>query len=522
MTDVFLNPVDDEERPYGGMKFYISEEDRIILRELVKKLDISLASFSYKDLAERLGSSIERNNELLARMIEVIEAMPYPRNIENIASGMAAIRNNMEKMNDVLADSNADVRLDEISNMLQDNNAILEKNLEILSQKDSISLASINELKGTVDEMKESLLLGSNRMLSAVEELKYPGVESSIEELKSVISTKDNRLLSNISGISSGLEESREMLERNVEALSKAKNETLSGIEELKEFMSRKDNSILLNIDEIKDMVSRKPAAESGPASEVNERLEESLQNYNRIVSNISDIKDMISQKDTEDITRFESVAGAMSDIHKEIESLGLLKTRIADIHDEIKVLKLESASENIEKDIKIIESIKSDVFSLYEEIKNIKEGIDEMKARHGQVSIKGMKTAVAKIDELKGALAEMGSTVEAVNTLNSYLYSIYDINNLLLAMRSSASRLPDWAERKQKQLMLTVKNVTDELVDLSIIRSLNESEKNASQLTADIPADSEVIKNRLDALIKEKRVHILKEGDRISYGLAE
>ncbi len=444
MTSLSLNPLDDEERPYGGMKFYISEEDRIILRELVQKLDDALATATFKDAAEKLVDSFERNNSLLSRMIEVIESL-HPSNIETIASGIAAVKKQLENIDKSIAGSETDSRLDEISNMLQESSAILERNLEILSKKDSATLSEIIGLKDTAEGLKEALSRNDN-------------VSYEFDELKEKIM-------------------------------------------ELKEMLSERDKNSQTDFSEINNLV---------------QKIDILSQRNGILSSGITELKDMISQKDSEDIARFESISEAMNNIHKEVESE---KSDMAALYDKIKDLRLEPVSE---KDTKILESIKSDVFSLYDEIKNLKETVAEAKAKPVHASVKGLKTALKKIDELKASLEGVNSTVGAINALNSYLYSAYDINNLLLAMQTSASRMPEWAERKQKQLMSSIRSTLDELVDISIIKSLNESEKNIAQLTADVPADDELVKNRLDVLIKADKVSVIKEGDRIRYGVVE
>lgn len=403
MANVSLSPMEDEERPYGGMKFYISEEDRIILRELVQKLNDALATATFKDAAEKLVDSFERNNSLLSRMIEVIESL-HPSNIETIASGIAAVKKQLENIGNSIAGSETDSRLDEISNTLQESSAILERNLEILSKKDSATLSEIIGLKNTAEGLKEAL--------------------------------------------------------------------------------SERDKTSQTDFSEISNLV---------------QKIDILSQRDGILSSGITELKDMVSQKDSEDIARFESISEAMNNIHKEIESE---KSDMAVLYDKIKGIK--PVPGDMQKDTKILESIKSDVFSLYDEIKNLKETVKERGSAEKSPDKEQMSRIAASLD-----------------TISSYLSSSYDINNMLLAMQFSESKLPQWAERKQKKVMGDIKKTVEELVDLSIIKSLNESEKNIIQLTADVPADDELVKNRLDVLIKADKISIIKEGDRIRYGLA-
>ncbi len=636
MANFYINPIDDEERPYSGMKFYISDEDKLIIRDMIEKLNDALATATFKDAAENLINSFERNNSLLSRLTEVIESMPYSRT-ESIISGLEELKNRLDAMGSSDNDE-IKARLGELNSLMQENNIIIEKSLEAFSQKSKEMLSGVEGLKN---------------------EINIKGEEAGLAELKELMSVKDNRMLSNVSEIRSMLQENNEMLERNLERIAQKENDAISGVAETNtliqesneilernlEILSKKESAILTSFEEIKDILQKKDDQIQMPLNELKELLAE---NSDRITSNINDVAsllqdnntiveknleilskkdstaisginelkeaiyglkdtltkirdsapgnvpeisleginaalqenygrilpeiavykkdtyEMISQKDSEDIARFESISEAMNKIHSEISSIKsdaaaidsdfieIIKNELSRFSDDIKKLKAEplanlkeemkviesvkdelsrlsneikkikqAPSADLKEEIKVIESIKSDVFSIFNEIKTLKEAIIGTSAKPGKVGIKGLKKATEEIKELKASLAEMNSTVNAINTLNSYLYSAYDINNLLLALQTSSSKMPDWAERKQKQLMLNIRSTLDELVDLSIIKSLNESEKNIAQLTADVPADDELVKNRLDALIKADKVTIIKKGDKISYGLA-
>ncbi len=641
MANFYINPMGEEERPYSGMKFYISDEDKVIIRDMIEKLNDALATATFKDAAEKLINSFERNNSLLSRLTEVIESMPQSRT-ENIVSGLEELRNRLENMGSTIDSSDNEeikARLGELNSLMQENNIILEKSLEAFSHKGKEMLSGIEELKGAISlrgeesgaaELKEMMDVKDNRLLSNISEISSMLQENNevLERNLEKLSQKENDAISNVAETNTLIQESNEILERNLEVLSKKESAILSSFEEVKgmllkkdsnaqmplnelkellianndritanidevamllhdnnsvieknlEILSKKDSAAISsiaelkeaiygmkdNITEIRDSVSGKSAPEIN-LEEIASRLQESPSRIlPEIASYKKDIYEMISQKDSEDIARFESISEAMNKIHSEIISLksgthainepdalesikselsklsndikklkteplaGLkedmkavesVKDELSKLSSEIKKLKLEPSA-SLKEDMKVIESIKSDVFSIFNEIKILKEAIVGASTKSGKVGIKGLKRATEEIKELKASLAEMNSTVGAINTLNSYLYSAYDINNLLLALQTSSSKMPDWAERKQKQLMLSIRSTLDELIDLSIIKSLNESEKNIAQLSADVPADDELVKNRLDVLIKADKVSIIKKGDKISYGL--
>lgn len=642
MTNFYVDSIDEEERPYSGMRFYISDEDKVIIRNMIEKLDDALATATFKDAAEKLINSFERNNSLLSRLTEVIESMPHSR-AENIVSGLEELRNRFDNMGSTIDSSDNEeikARLGELNSLMQENNIILEKSLEAFSHKGKEMLSGIEDLKNAIDhrdeesgitELKEMMAVKDNRMLSNISEISSMLRENNeiLERNMENLSQKENDAIASVAETNTLIQESNDILERNLEVLSKKESTILSSFEEIKSILRKRDNQaqmplnelkellvanndrITLNIDEVAsllqdnntiieknlEILSKKDSAAISGITELKEaiyglkdtltgirdavlgkgapeinleeidsRLQES---YSRIMPEIvsykKDISEMISQKDSEDIARFESMSEAMNKIHSEIISLKAgahattndydalesiknelsklssdikklkaepladlkedmkavesIKSELSKLSSEIKKLKLEPAA-GLKEDMKVIESIKSDVFSIFNEIKILKEAVVASGTKSGKVGIKGLKRATEEIKELKASLAEMNSTVNAINTLNSYLYSAYDINNLLLALQTSSSKMPDWAERRQKQMMLNIRSTLDELVDLSIIKSLNESEKNIAQLTADVPADDELVKNRLDVLIKADKVSIIKKGDKISYGL--